>query len=63
MKDSKFQFCLLPEEEAKTFMNGHGIPTPYKCLQEQCVAYDGSKKWCNHYHSHVEYKAESEEIK
>lgn len=61
MKDSKFQFCLLPEEEAKAFMDGHGIHAPYKCLQEQCVAYDGSKKWCNYYHSHVEYEAESED--
>ena len=63
MKDSKFQFCLLPEEEAKAFMDGRGIHAPYKCLQEQCVAYDGSKKWCSHYNSPVEGKAESEDKK
>jgi hypothetical protein len=61
MQDLKIQFCLLPEEETKAFMAGHGIPTPYKCLQEQCVAFDCNRKWCNHYNSSVEYKTESEE--
>jgi len=61
MKDSKFQFCILPKEETKAFMNGHGMPTPYKCSQEQCVSYDDNKKWCNYYHAYIKCKTESED--
>ena len=61
MKDSKFQFCLLPKEETKAFIAGYGIHAPYECVKEQCVAYDGSKKWCNHYNSPIGCNAESED--
>lgn len=61
MKDNKIQFCLLPKEEAKAFMAGHGLPIFYREQCVKCLAYDGDKKWCNSYHSHIEYKAESEE--
>ena len=60
MRDRKFQFCLLPEEETKAFMAGYGIHAPYECVKEQCVSYDGAKKWCNYHNSPVEGKAESE---
>ena len=69
MKDSKIKFCpmLVGKEEVKALTIGQGdyvIPTFHVCLQEHCAAFVekyGGEKWCNHYHSPVEYRAESEE--
>ena len=63
---NKIKFCpmLTGQEEVKALMIGQGdcvIPTLRVCMQENCVAFDSGKKWCNHYHSPVEYMSESED--
>lgn len=68
MKDSKIKYCpmLTGKEEVKALTIGQGdivIPTLRVCVQEHCAAFVekyGGEKWCNHYHSSVEYNAESE---
>lgn len=66
--NDKLKFCpmLVGKQEVKALTIGAGdcvIPTFQICLQEHCAAfvekYDG-EKWCNHYHTQVEY-FESEE--
>lgn len=59
MKDRKIKFCplLTGQEEVKALMIGQGdcvVPTQRVCIQENCVAFDGGEKWCNHYNSPVE---------
>lgn len=66
MKDSKIKFCplLTGKEERKALTYGQGdyvVPTLRVCMQENCVAFDSGEKWCNHYNSPIEGKAESEE--
>ena len=65
---NKIKFCpmLTGKKEVKALTIGQGdyvVPTLNVCLQEHCTAFVENyfgEKWCNHYHSRVEYKAESE---
>lgn len=58
---------LTGQQEVKALTIGQGdyvMPTFHVCLQKHCAAFVekyGGEKWCNHYHSSIEYKAESEE--
>lgn len=64
----KLKFCpmLTGKQEVKALTIGTGdcvIPTFQICLQDHCAAFaekHGGEKWCNHYHTQVEY-FESEE--